>query len=438
VGLLFVGAIVTWILRPRPARTGWSTVGAVIVGILGLGVVILGIFWPVFFARRFELAEDRENRAIQTLDRAYEDLTIASNLESADKAAGTPTRYTTQDEILQKILPKEPSFAIPPLPPGTDEGGGPPPAGCVVGVQIGFSPRDKRGNFDRRVSINNEKLFITVFPVSQGGAVSTNTAYTLPFIIVDDSYSGVYSIDAEAVYAPFATVQLMAGMRPDPDVVAADPTLAFAPRCNELLIRLKDDSDAHRVRILRKQINDFVQGFALQNAKLMPESLQVQTWDEHQARYLGAVENEKVMLTVITGIMSMVALVVIFLIFYMIVRDKTRDIGIIKAIGGSEEGVVAIFLFYGLFIGLVGGILGLISGVEFVTHTNQIHEWIYQTTGIIIWDRSVYLFDRIPDTVHPKEVAVYFCLALLAGVIGALIPAIVAGSEDPVKAVRYE
>jgi ABC-type antimicrobial peptide transport system permease subunit len=50
----------------------------------------------------------------------------------------------------------------------------------------------------------------------------------------------------------------------------------------------------------------------------------------------------------------------------------------------------------------------------------------------------VYLFDRIPDTVHPKEVAIYFALSVLAGIIGALIPAFVAASEDPVKAVRYE
>jgi lipoprotein-releasing system permease protein len=134
----------------------------------------------------------------------------------------------------------------------------------------------------------------------------------------------------------------------------------------------------------------------------------------------------------------MVVLVVIFLIFYMIVRDKTRDIGIIKAIGGSEEGVAGIFLIYGLFIGVVGGVLGVVCGVAFVTHTNEIHEWIYQMTGVVIWDRSVYLFDRIPDTVRPMEVAVFFCLALIAGVVGAFIPAIVAASEDPVKAVRYE
>jgi ABC-type lipoprotein release transport system permease subunit len=59
-------------------------------------------------------------------------------------------------------------------------------------------------------------------------------------------------------------------------------------------------------------------------------------------------------------------------------------------------------------------------------------------TGIIIWDRSVYLFDRIPDTVYTSDVITYFLVALVAGVIGALIPAVIAGAEDPVQAVRYE
>jgi len=142
--------------------------------------------------------------------------------------------------------------------------------------------------------------------------------------------------------------------------------------------------------------------------------------DEKQARYLGAVQNEKTMMTFIMLLMSGVVLVVIFLIFYQIVRDKTRDIGIIKAVGGSEIGVAAIFLSYGLMIGIVGGGLGALTGTAFVTHTNQIHEWIFQMTGMIIWDRSVYLFDRIPDVVRLSDVVTYFCVALVAGWWGRL------------------
>jgi len=244
-------------------------------------------------------------------------------------------------------------------------------------------------------------------------------------------------VDSKSVYAPFETVQLMAGMRADPAIVAEDPTAAFPPRCQQVLIGLKGTHSDAELRELRSKINDFAQKFSTDNPKFAM-AVEVQTWDEKQAKYLGAVKNEKVMITFVLGLMSMVVLVVVFLIFYQIVRDKTRDIGIIKAVGGSEEGVAGIFLTYGLFVGLVGGLLGVISGVLFMYNINDIHEWIFRMTGIIIWDRSVYLFDRIPDTVHPAEVVTYFIVAVVAGVLGALIPAVIAGAEDPVQAVRYE
>ncbi len=89
-------------------------------------------------------------------------------------------------------------------------------------------------------------------------------------------------------------------------------------------------------------------------------------------------------------------------------------------------------------IGVVGGGLGAVTGTLFMTHTNQIHEWIFRMTGIIIWDRSVYLFDKIPDVVRATDVVLYYAIALAAGVLGALIPAVLAALEDPVQAVRYE
>jgi ABC-type lipoprotein release transport system permease subunit len=259
-----------------------------------------------------------------------------------------------------------------------------------------------------------------------------------PFTIIDDSYTGVADVDSTYVYAPFDVVQSMAGMRVDDPDVKPGTEGWFAPRCSELLLRLKDGIDQKEMHLIGDRIEKIVADFQAVHPDAYEYPLEVQTWDEKQAKYLNAVENEKVMQEFILGLMSCVVLVVVFLIFYMIVRDKTRDIGIIKAVGGSEEGVAMIFLAYGLFIGIVGGVLGMISGVEFVLHTNEIHEFIYRMTGRMIWDRSVYMFDEIPHTVNPHEVAWYFVAALIAGVIGALIPAIVAGSEDPVKAVRYE
>jgi lipoprotein-releasing system permease protein len=362
------------------------------------------------------------------LDQAYRTLDLASVLPPN-------MEFKTRDDLVKMLVPPKPSFDVPQA-LQTRPASAPAPAplqGCIVGSQMLYE-RDTRGNFEHTYPDRYPKVSITVFPPSKNGAVNVQAtnAVTQDFTIVDGSHTGVYDVDSLNVYAPFETVQLMAGMRPDPQL---GPAGDFPPRAHQILIRLTPQGEAH-MKEVRFQMNKFVQEY-LESHK-QADLLQVQTWDEKQARYLGAVQNEKTMMTFILMLMSLVVLVVIFLIFYQIVRDKTRDIGIIKAVGGSEEGVAGIFLTFGLFIGVVGGGLGVLGGWLFVTHTNTIHEWIFRTTGIIIWDRSVYLFDRIPDVVHASDVIVYFIVAVLAGVLGALIPALIAGAEDPVQAVRYE
>lgn len=421
-------AVITSFLFVRAARvrTGGAYVAAAVTTLAGIGIVILLVLWPVIFPHSYELAEDRLHQTRMNLNQAERTVDIAARLP-ADHT------FKTRDELAQIILPPAASFDLPPS--ATAAPGMPPlPAnGCIVGAQIGFYRRDSRGNFVHNYPDVYPKVSITVFPPSKNGNINVQAtnAVTQDFTIVDDSHSGVYDVDSLDVYADFATVQLMAGMRPDPRLVAVDKTADFPARAHQLLIRLTPQGETH-MKELRKDINDFVQ------ARMLTQDVEVQTWDEKQARYLGAVQNESTMLTFILLLMSVVVLVVIFLIFYQIVRDKTRDIGIIKAVGGSEIGVAGIFLSFGLMIGIVGGGLGALTGAVFVTHTNEIHEWIFQSTGLIIWDRSVYLFDRIPDVVHTSDVVLYFAIALAAGILGALIPATLAALEDPVQAVRYE
>ncbi|EQD35551.1 lipoprotein releasing system, transmembrane protein, LolC/E family, partial [mine drainage metagenome] len=144
-------------------------------------------------------------------------------------------------------------------------------------------------------------------------------------------------------------------------------------------------------------------------------------------------------ITFLLGLMSLVVVIVIFLIFYMLVRDKTRDIGIIKAIGGSEEGLGVIFILYGMLISSAGAILGLFTGVWFVRNDNWIHDHIlWRIFGISIWNRKIYVFSKIPDQIDPHAVMWIVMFAILAGLLGALIPAIIAARQDPVEALRYE
>ena len=149
-------------------------------------------------------------------------------------------------------------------------------------------------------------------------------------------------------------------------------------------------------------------------------------------------ENEKLLTVVLFSIISVVAIFLIFCIFYMVVAEKTKDIGIIKSVGATAGGVAGIFLGYGLAIGLVGAGLGLLASYLIVKYINEIHHWLGKRLGVQVWNPEVYLFDKIPNTMNPREVTVIVSIAIVASVVGALVPALRAARMNPVEALRWE
>jgi len=130
--------------------------------------------------------------------------------------------------------------------------------------------------------------------------------------------------------------------------------------------------------------------------------------------------------------------VLVSVIIYMIVFQKTKDIGVLKAIGASSGGVAWIFLLYGAAVGLVGSILGTVGGYYFVRYINPIQDWVDRVFGFRVWSREVFMFEKIPNEVDPANVVGIVIAAIAAGLVGALIPAYRAARMQPVEALRYE
>src|SRR5258708_34911935 len=89
----------------------------------------------------------------------------------------------------------------------------------------------------------------------------------------------------------------------------------------------------------------------------------------------------------------------ILAIFFMIVVEKTRDIGILKALGASTSGVRGIFLGYGLLLGMVGSGVGMAGGLLFVKYINPIEGLLSKVTGRRVFDDTIYYFSEIPTLV---------------------------------------
>lgn len=165
---------------------------------------------------------------------------------------------------------------------------------------------------------------------------------------------------------------------------------------------------------------------------------QVATWEHKQGPLLAAISIEKGILNVLLFLIIAVAGFGILAIFAMIVVEKTRDIGILKALGASNRGVMAIFLGYGLLLGVVGALLGTVLGLTLTVYINEVESLLAQLTGQTIFDRTVYYFDKIPTDIQAMHVVLINIGAVFIAVLFSILPALRAALLHPVRALRYE
>jgi len=249
------------------------------------------------------------------------------------------------------------------------------------------------------------------------------TTASMPPKIISDSYtiidfyeSKMSEYDSSFVFVPIRALQQSRGM--------IDPETGIG-NFNSIQIKLLPGADAVRIRdLLRSQF---------------PAQLYtVSTWQDKQGPLLAAVQMETAVLNLLLFIIIAVAGFGILAIFYMIVVEKTRDIGILKSLGASGSGIMGIFLGYGLSLGIVGSGVGLAIGLAFVSNINRIADLLGQITGRPVFDPSMYYFQEIPTIVEPVTVAWILLGAISIAVLASILPARRAARLHPVKALCYE
>ncbi len=236
------------------------------------------------------------------------------------------------------------------------------------------------------------------------------------FTIVDFYESKMSEYDANFVFVPIRKLQEMRGM--------IDPQTGIG-NVTSIQIKLHNDADGQHVRNLLQ-------------AAFPPELFGIQTWRDKQGPLLAAVHMETAILNVLLFMIIAVAGFGILAIFYMIVVEKTRDIGILKSLGAASSGIMGIFLAYGLSLGIVGSGVGMLIGLVFVAHINEIADGLAWVTGQQVFDPSIYYFQQIPTIVQPFTVSWIVLGAMAIAIMASILPARRAARLHPVEALRYE
>jgi len=307
--------------------------------------------------------------------------------------------------------------------------------GIIVGSGVVGIERQPDGTFKGRDGIQYAWVRLTVLAMGEGNIrVSEQNKSERMYWIVDDSRTKLWQYDQSTVYVPFEVLQKDLGM--DERV---EDGVTIPGQTHRLTVGLKNpDNIAAVVPKIQKIVDDVLK----RHDKYFEgrSAVSVRGWYDTPGTkdFLQAVEKEIVLVTFLFGMVSVVAIFLIFCIFFMIVVEKTKDIGIVKAVGATSWGVAQIFLGYGLAIGIVGGGMGFLSSYLIVHNINTIHQKLGEWMGIQMWDAKTYAFDTIPDKLNPTHVMIILAFAILASLVGAVIPAIRAARMNPVEALRWE
>lgn len=319
--------------------------------------------------------------------------------------------------------------------------------GIILGRDL-IAYRETDGRYWRPERFpRGSRIVLTLVKISDGANVDP-IPIKQPFRYADDSRTGIYEIDSQHVYCDFELLQQLLEMdaaeRIDPQTLE---TIGTAPaRCSQIQIKVAAGMTPAELQTLCRRMEEVYHGYIederfeldLFDGQLI-DLVRAMTWQESQIHIIGPVEKERILVTILFGIISLVAVALVLCILYMIVLQKTRDIGIVKSIGGSSGGVALIFVMYGAAVGVAGSILGTILGTLFVTYINEIQDLLIAINPAWrVWDLEVYSFDRIPSQVSPRDAAYVVVFAIIASTFGSLVAAWRAGRMQPVEAVRYE
>ncbi len=220
---------------------------------------------------------------------------------------------------------------------------------------------------------------------------------------------GMSQYDQAYIYMPLSQAQLFFGREDTADAIE---------------VRVADPDNAAKMK-------------AAINTAAGPAAL-VTDWAQRDSSYWGALQVERVVMRLILMLLVAIAAMNIISGLVMLVKNKGRDIAILRTIGAGQGSILRIFFMAGASVGVLGTLAGLTIGSLFCVYIGPIQGAVEWVTGQAVFSSDVYYLSRVPAKVDWAEVGVIVSWALGMSFLATLPPALRASKIDPVEALRYE
>ena len=197
----------------------------------------------------------------------------------------------------------------------------------------------------------------------------------------------------------------------------------FESKDRNLEIYLNNPSNIDQIKILIQEIfnNEFVY-----------------TWADMNSSLFSALKVERNVMFIILSLIIIVAAFNIISGLTILVKNKTRDIAILKSIGVLNKSITKIFFLIGVIIGTTATFFGIFLGVLFSLYIENLREFLSNTFNISLFPEEIYFLSTMPSEINPTSIFIISTCSIFITIIVSIFPAIKASKLDPVKGLKYE